>query len=109
MRFRPAALLSLAAAVLLAAAAAPAQVSGLSRCRAAVPCSIPFSVQSRPDPLLAAQYGSPSSTALSVQVTPGEPIALSPDRPSPMSEDPVDAAVRAFVRRHPRLPAPNRR
>ncbi|HEY6929119.1 MAG TPA: hypothetical protein VJA66_05530 [Thermoanaerobaculia bacterium] len=61
---------------LLAAPVARAQMVPLSRCHAAFPCSIPFSIQSRPDPLIAGPYGGVGSGGMLVTI----PMAL-PLRP----------------------------
>jgi len=61
---------------LLAAPVAQAQLVPMSRCHSAFPCSIPFSIQSRPDPLVAGPYGGVGSGGMLVTV----PIAL-PLRP----------------------------
>jgi hypothetical protein len=46
---------------LLVCASARAQFIPLSRCQSAIPCSIPFAVTYRPDPLIAGQYGNSAS------------------------------------------------
>ncbi len=54
---RPAAVrILLAAAALAVAPAAGAQFVQLTRCQAAYPCSVPFGLRYKPDPLLAAAY-----------------------------------------------------
>jgi hypothetical protein len=57
---------------LLAAPIAQAQMVPMSRCHAAFPCSIPFSIQSRPDPLIAGPYGGVGSGGMLVTI----PIVL---------------------------------
>jgi hypothetical protein len=57
---------------LLAAPIAQAQLVPMSRCHAAFPCSIPFSIQSRPDPLVAGPYGGVGNGGMLVTI----PIAL---------------------------------
>ncbi|HEX7251721.1 MAG TPA: hypothetical protein VF376_02485 [Thermoanaerobaculia bacterium] len=57
---------------LLAAPIAQGQMVPLSRCHAAFPCSIPFSIQSRPDPLVAGPYSGVGSGGMLVTI----PMAL---------------------------------
>lgn len=83
---------------LLAADSVFAQFVRFSRCRAAYPCMIPFDVQYRPDPLLAAQYGQIGNTALSARVELQFPLKLEIDRP--LDQKAVDAAVRKSVEVH---------
>ncbi|HKD11690.1 MAG TPA: hypothetical protein VKE50_06420 [Thermoanaerobaculia bacterium] len=49
--------LLLLAAGFLVSVGAQAQFVPLSRCHGAFPCSIPFAVDYRPDPMIAGQYG----------------------------------------------------
>jgi hypothetical protein len=87
-----------------AASAATAQFVPFTRCHGAYPCNVPFVIQYRPDPLIAGPYPSaPSSSAVSAHVAlKSRPeIELDTPAPLPLSEDPVDASVRAFLKRYP--------
>lgn len=67
---------------LLTARGAQAQFVAMSRCHAAFPCNIPFSLQYRPDPLLAGQYGSgPILTPLVVTMPLTLPLAPRLEKP----------------------------
>ena len=83
------------------ASTAQAQFVPLSRCHSAYPCAIPFEVQYRPDPQIAAQYGGVSNTALVAKValraplTPRVEVRTSPD------DKAIDDAVRKFLATHP--------
>jgi hypothetical protein len=68
-------ILLFAAVALLVSGTAAGQFVPLSRCRDAFPCSIPFSVNHRPDPLIAGQYAGPATSALSVRVPLASPLA----------------------------------
>ncbi|HMF08050.1 MAG TPA: hypothetical protein VKJ00_02870, partial [Thermoanaerobaculia bacterium] len=61
------------AAGLLVSVAAQAQFVPLSRCHGAFPCSIPFSVEYRPDPMIAGQYG---NTVTHVPIVVTAPLKL---------------------------------
>ena len=103
---RPAALASLVAAALLAAASpAPAQFVQLSRCQAAWPCSAPFGIQYKPDPLIAGQYGNVPTTAFSTRIDPTRLFQLpSIDLSKELDhQDFARDAARIFVLRHPAL------
>ena len=58
-----------------AAETAQAQFVPMSRCRAALSCSIPFSIQYRPDPLIAGPYGGPGNGGFVVSVPLAWPLA----------------------------------
>ncbi len=105
-----------AAPVVLAMALAAVFPSGaraqwvrLQRCENALPCSVPFSVRYAPDPLLAAQYGKVSPTALSARVALEAKPTVQINRPAP-STDFAEEAARRFVLSHPppAKPARNR-
>jgi hypothetical protein len=70
---RRTALLALAGA--LVAVTARAQFVPMSRCQAALPCSIPFSISYRPDPLIAGPYSGTGNTGLLMSVPIGFPLA----------------------------------
>ncbi len=95
------------ASVVALAAAAPAQGQfvPLSRCRTALPCAIPFQVEYRPDPLIAAQYGFMRADSVSVHLALARGARFELDRREPIDRDAVEAAVRSFFRRHPAPPA----
>ncbi|MGH9367561.1 MAG: hypothetical protein ACRD3M_07795 [Thermoanaerobaculia bacterium] len=106
-RFWPAGLL--AAGALAAAAPICAQFVPLSRCHSALPCSRPFGLQYRPDPLIAGPWASAGSSAVSVHVELKENPKPELDRPKPPPvDDPVEASVRYFLRKHP-APKPGQR
>jgi hypothetical protein len=89
---------------LSAASAARAQFVPFTRCHGAYPCNRPFLIQYQPDPLIAGPYPSaPSSSAVSahVELKSSPVVILDKPAPLPLSEDPVDASVRAFLKRHP--------
>jgi hypothetical protein len=92
------------AAALLAAPPASAQFAAFSRCRAAWPCSEPFHLQYRPDPVTAGPWAADTSSAVSghIELKPHPKIELD-KRPEPPADDPVEASVRYFLRRHPAL------
>ena len=99
--------LALAAAVLLAVTAeAGAQLVPVTRCNSAIPCSIPFGL--RPADAAAWTPGAKvgqGNTAVSVSAGVEEGLKPRIDRP-PVSEDPVEAAARMYVRRNPAPPTP---
>ena len=93
---------SVAAAVFLAAAAsARAQLVPITRCNAAIPCNIPIGL--RPADAAAWTPGNnlgQGNTGISVSSGLDNGIRPKIDRP-PVSEDPVEAAARMYVRRYP--------
>ncbi len=95
----------LAAAGLFAASAARAQFVPFTRCHGAYPCNVPFVIQYKPDPLIAGPYPSaPSSSAVSAHVELKKNPEVVLDKPAtelPLSDDPVEASVRAFLKRNP--------
>jgi hypothetical protein len=91
---------------LLVAVALPAQFVSLARCQAAIPCSIPFAVQYRPDPFLAGQYGRVQDSAVSVRVPLKTPILPELDKGPEQNREAVDAAVRKSLEM---LPPPGAR
>ena len=95
-----------AAAILLAgSAAAPAQLVPITRCNSAIPCNIPMGL--RPADAAAWTPGNKLGQGnTGISVSSGIEDGLKPkiDRP-PVSEDPVEAAARMYVRRNPG-PAP---
>ena len=84
----------------LAAHAASAQFVPMARCGAAFPCSIPFGLQYRPDPLIVGPYGAPGIGFFSfgVSLDPKPTIRIDVRRGN---DSPVDAAVRTFLEEHP--------
>ncbi|MGH9364561.1 MAG: hypothetical protein ACRD1B_04765 [Thermoanaerobaculia bacterium] len=93
----------LVAALLCAALPARGQFVQLSRCRAALPCALPFGIRYNPDPLIAAQYGRVSTTAVSARLEPGWPIQTPVIDLSRVieSQDFAREAARLFVLRYP--------
>lgn len=93
---------SVAAAVILAtAAAARAQLVPITRCNSAIPCNIPMGL--RPADAAAWTPGNNLGQGnTGISVSSGLDNGLHPkiDRP-PVSEDPVEAAARMYVRRYP--------
>jgi hypothetical protein len=93
---------SVAAAVFLAAAAsARAQLVPITRCNSAIPCNIPMGL--RPADAAAWTPGNnlgQGNTGISVSSGLDNGIRPKIDRP-PVSEDPVEAAARMYVRRYP--------
>jgi hypothetical protein len=82
-----------------AAETAQAQFVPMSRCRAALSCSIPFSIQYRPDPLIAGPYGGPGNGGFAVTVPLGWPLAPRIE----MSRGPdLGAALEADIQRSAR-------
>jgi hypothetical protein len=107
---RRAALVGVAGFLAFAAGAA-AQLVPVSTCHAALPCSIPYGLR----PADAVQNlannanGGPGNTAMTVGINDRMKVRLV----KPVSEDPVEYAARAFVRKNPQLvkptPVPTRR
>lgn len=99
---------TLAAAVLSLSltAAARAQLVPITRCNAAIPCSIPTGL--RPADAAAWTPGAKTgqgNTGISVSMD--ERLKPKVDAPpSPVSEDPTDRAARVFVKRHPLATSP---
>jgi len=92
----------LAAAAVFVSGTAAGQFVPLSRCRDAFPCSIPFSVVHRPDPLIAGQYGGPPTSALSVRVPLASPLA--PEVETRVTDTrAIDDAIRTLLHRYPQL------
>jgi hypothetical protein len=102
----PAALLILAG--LAAAEPVSAQFTQFTQCHGAYPCNRPFGLQYNPDPLIAGPWAQGAPTAaVSAHVELKKNPEVVVDKPPalPLSADPVDASVRAFLRRYPK-PAP---
>jgi len=95
-------ILLLAAAAVFVSGTAAGQFVPLSRCRGAFPCSIPFSVVHRPDPLIAGQYGGPATSALSVRVPLASPFAPEVETRATDTKA-IDHAIRTLLRRYPQL------
>jgi hypothetical protein len=104
---------------LLVAGPATAQFVTLARCRAALPCSIPFGLRYRPpDPFIVGQFGNLGQTAVSAGFHVETPLKPELDRRPVESQggrmdiQAVDAAVKESLRLHPpktatrREPAP---
>jgi hypothetical protein len=90
-------------AALAVGSPAAAQLVPVSRCQAAIPCSIPFGL--RPvDSVAGSPYAHAGNAAISVSAGVEEGLRPKIDRPR-VSEDPVEFAARVFVRRNP-LPPP---
>ena len=105
---------ALAAAFLLVsfAAALPAQIVPVTRCNAAIPCNIPYGL--RPADAAGWTPGSnvgQGNTGISVSTNFADGLLPKVDKP-PVSEDPVEAAARMYVRKYPapattKQPTPN--
>ncbi len=92
-----------AAGAFVLATPARAQFVPLTRCHGAWPCSQPFGLQYKPDPLLAGPWaqGAPTS-AVSAHVELKAQPKVELDKPkTPAADDPVEASVRYFVKKHP--------
>ena len=96
------------AALGLIAAAAPspvfAQLVPITRCNSAIPCNIPYGL--RPADAAAWTPGNnlgQGNTAMSMSTDFTNGIAPKIDKP-PISEDPVEAAARMYVRKYPSAP-----
>lgn len=90
-----------AASLLLAAAVARAQLVPITRCNAAIPCNIPMGL--RPADAAAWTPGNNigrGNTGISVSSGIDNGFKPEIDRP-PVSEDPVEAAARMYVRKNP--------
>ena len=86
-----------AVAGLLVGACASAQFVPLSRCRGAIPCSIPFAVTYRPDPLIAGPYANSASHVPLVVAMPLE-LPLKPHL-DPSAQKPLGAALDDAIHR----------
>jgi hypothetical protein len=95
-------ILLLAAAAVFVSGTAVGQFVPLSRCRDAFPCSIPFSVVHRPDPLIAGQYAGPPTSALSVRVPLASPLAPEVETRATDTRA-IDDAIRTLLHRYPQL------
>ncbi len=95
-------ILLLAAAAVFVSGTAAGQFVPLSRCRDAFPCSIPFSVVHRPDPLIAGQYAGPPTSALSVRVPLASPLAPEVETRATDTRA-IDDAIRTLLQRYPQL------
>jgi hypothetical protein len=93
----------LPAAAFAAASGAQAQFVQLTRCQAAYPCNVPFGLQYKPDPLIAAQYANVPTTAFSGRIDlqwPLLPPAIDLSKEL-QHQDFAREAARIFVMRHP--------
>ena len=102
--------LAAAALLLIVAAAAPAflsaQIVPITRCNAAIPCNIPYGL--RPADAAGWTPGSnvgQGNTAISLSNNFTDGLLPKIDKP-PISEDPVEAAARRYVRKYPYQGAP---
>ncbi len=89
------------AASVAVAAAAAGQLVELTRCHAAIPCSIPFGL--RPSSTVANSpfaNGGPGNTAIGFHAAVEYPLKPRLIRP-PVSEDPVESAARLYVKKNP--------
>lgn len=94
----------LLAAILFAwSAAAFAQIVPLSRCQAAIPCSIPFGLRPA-DTTAFSPYARTGNAGVSVSVD--ESLKVKVNQP-PISEDPSERAARIFVKRNPYAAKPS--
>ena len=93
-----------ALAVLLAAAlpsSLPAQIVPITRCNAAIPCNIPYGL--RPADAAGWTPGAnvgQGNTGISMSTNFQDGLLPKVDKP-PVSEDPVEAAARMYVRKYP--------
>jgi len=90
-----------AAVLLVTTASARAQLVPITRCNSAIPCNIPTGL--RPADAAAWTPGNnlgQGNTGISVSSGLDNGIHPKVDRP-PVSEDPVEAAARMYVRRYP--------
>ena len=97
--------LAAAALLLIVAAAAPAflfaQIVPITRCNAAIPCNIPYGL--RPADAAGWTPGSnvgQGNTGISMSTNFADGLLPKIDKP-PISEDPVEAAARMYVRKYP--------
>lgn len=95
-------------AALLLASAAPvfAQIVPLSRCQAAIPCSIPFGLRPA-DATTFSPYARTGNAGVSVSAGVEEGLKPKLDR-APISEDPSERAARIFVMRNPYAAGPTK-
>ena len=97
----------LASALLLACAPAVfAQIVPLSRCQAAIPCSIPFGLRPA-DATAFSPYARSGNVGISVSAGVEEGLKPKVDR-IPVSEDPSERAARIFVMRNPYAAGPTK-
>ena len=89
----------LAALLLAFAPALFAQIVPLSRCQAAIPCSIPFGLRPA-DATAFSPYARTGNVGISVSAGVEEGLKPKLDR-IPVSEDPSERAARIFVMRNP--------
>ncbi len=92
----------LAASLLLGAASGSrAQIVPLSRCNAAIPCSIPFGLRPA-DSVGFSPYAKTGQGNTAISVSAGIEEGLKPKIDKvPVSEDPSERAARIFVKRNP--------
>jgi hypothetical protein len=86
---------------LAAAAPAPAQIVPVTRCNAAIPCNIPYGL--RPADAAGWTPGAnvgQGNTGISMSTNFADGLLPQIDKP-PVSEDPVEAAARMYVRKYP--------
>jgi hypothetical protein len=89
---------------LLAAAPLRAQFIPFTRCHGAYPCNVPYEIQYKPDPLIAGPYpaAAPASAVSAHMNLSADPnLTLDKPAPLPISDDPVEASVKAFLKKHP--------
>ncbi len=82
-----------------------AQIVPITRCNAAIPCNIPYGL--RPADAAGWTPGSnvgQGNTGISVSTNFTDGLLPKIDKP-PISEDPVEAAARMYVRKYPAKPA----
>jgi hypothetical protein len=92
----------LAASLLLGAASGSrAQIVPLSRCNAAIPCSIPFGLRPA-DGVAFSPYAKTGQGNTAISVSAGIEEGLKPKIDKvPVSEDPSERAARIFVKKYP--------
>ena len=91
---------------LLVAPIVQAQMVPLSRCHAAFPCSIPFSSQFRPDPLVAGPYDGVGSGGMLVTIPMALPLQprIEKSRPSDIGQA-LDADIHRALSHAPAKPS----
>ncbi len=93
--------IAVAALLVFVAAAASAQIVPITRCNAAIPCNIPYGL--RPADAAGWTPGSnvgQGNTGISMSTDFTDGLMPKIDKP-PVSEDPVEAAARMYVRKFP--------
>ena len=88
----------------LFAAPASAQFVQFTRCHGAYPCNQPFSLEYKPDPLIAGpwSHGSAPTSAVSAHMELKSKPKVELDKPEPLPlSDPIGPSVKAFLKKYP--------